>query len=235
MRTGEHNGRVSLAVSCPRCGGPVRPPDLMRSGWLCDRDGTVDPLHTCSHISADILSDARDRVRRANGRDGTMSLWCPWPLMKGWTVTGVAWAGDNRTGVRATAVALSGPAPLQDGPADAVFVAEEIGVGLGAGLAGIPGLDPGPALEQAVASTEANAKVRIESHPSPLWAVPSLEDRSAYAGEAQGRWLSVVIWPAAAGFILAEEIILHDLVEYLPTELVFGAPSFRLRPGRQGR
>jgi Family of unknown function (DUF6758) len=230
----EQNGGVSLAVSCPRCGGEVRPPDLMRSGWLCDRDGLVDPLHTWSHISAEILSAVRDRVRRSNGEDGTMSLWCPWPLMRGWTVTGVGWAGDDRTGVRATAVALSGPAPLQDGPADAVFVAEEMGVGLGAGLAGMPGPDPGPGLGQAVASAEADAKVRVEAHPCPLWMVPSLEDRSAYAGEAQGRWLSVIIWPAAAGYLLAEEIILRDLVDYLPTELVFGAPSWRLRAGRQG-
>jgi len=28
-----------------------------------------------------------------------VSLWCPWPLLPGWTVTGVGWAGDDRTGV----------------------------------------------------------------------------------------------------------------------------------------
>jgi hypothetical protein len=205
----------------------------MRSGWRCDRDGTVDPLHTCTHISGEIVSNVRDRIRHANGADGTMSLWCPWPLLKDWTVTGVGWAGDDRSGVRATAMALTGPAPLHDGPADAVFVAEEVGVGLGAGLAGIPGPDPGLALGQAVASS-ANAKVRVENHPTPLWTVPSLADRSAYAGEAQGRWLSVIIWPATAAYLLAEEITLRDLVDYLPTELVFGAPSWRLRPGATG-
>jgi hypothetical protein len=44
----------------------------------------------------------------------------------------------------------------------------------------------------------------------------------------------VIIWPATAGYLLAEEIILRDLVDYLPTELVFGAPSWRLRPGAGG-
>lgn len=48
---------------------------------------------------------------------------------------GGASAGDERTGARATAVALAGPSPL-GGPADLVLVAEEPGVGLGARLAG---------------------------------------------------------------------------------------------------
>lgn len=206
----------------------------MRSGWLCDVDGVIDPLHTYTQISAEILAAVRDRVRAANGVDGTMPLWCPWPLLTGWTVTGVGWVGDDRTGVRATAVTLSGPAPLEAGPADMAFVAEEPGVGLGTGLAGLPGPDAGLALGQAVRSGGADAKVRVGTHPSPLWAVASRADRSAYVGEARGRWLSVITWPAAAGYLLAEEIMVHDLVEHLPSELVFGAPSWRLRPIAQG-
>jgi len=194
----------------------------------------VDPLYTADAISAEIVSALRERVRSANGDDGTMPVWVPWPLPSGWTMTGAAWAGDDRTGVRATGVALTGPAPLQDGPADMVVVAEEPGVGLGAGLAGVPGPDLGPALSPVVESSPADAKVRVGAHPSPLWAVPSAPDRSAYVGAARGRWLSVITWPASAGYLLAEELVLADLVDELPAGLVCGAPSWRLRPIAHG-
>jgi len=200
----------------------------MHSDWRCDECGSVLPLHVVPHISAEILAAARERILAS---DTPVPLWCPWPLLTGWTVTGVAWAGDDRSGPRATAVALSGPAPLADGPADIVFVAEEPGIGLGNRLAGIPGHDPGSYLRDALETTAAHAKVKAAGHPTPLWAVKSLEDRSAYVGEAKGMWLYAIAWPAAAGYVLAEQILLHDLTESLPSELVFGAPSRYLRGG----
>jgi hypothetical protein len=220
-----------VSLSCPRCGGEVRPPDLMHSEWRCDRCGEVPPLHVPRHISADLLASVADRVRASRGDDGAVSLWCPWPLLPGWTVTGVGWVGDDRDGVRATALALSGPGPLADGPADAVLVAEEMGVGLGTSLAGIAGPDPGPALNEAAHTSGAHAKVKAAGHPTPLWAVASAADRSVYVGEARGMWLYVIAWPASAGYLLAEDIVLHDLADAVPSELVFGAPSRRLRPG----
>jgi hypothetical protein len=200
----------------------------MRSHWRCELHGQVAPLHCPAHISADIVVALRDRVRVTNGE--AVPVWCPWPLPRGWTVTGIAWAGDERTGPRATGVCLSGPAPLSDGPADVVFVAEQPGVGLGPALAGTTGPDPGPAFTNAVQRFPAAAKVRVSGHPTPLWSVESEPDRSAYAGEARGVWLYAVIWPAAAGYLLAESIALHDLAASVPSELVFGAPSGRLRP-----
>ncbi len=50
-------------------------------------------------------------------------------------------------------------------------------------------------------------------------------DRSAYAGEARGMWLYAVAWPASAGYLFAEHVVLHDLSEWVPPELVYGAPS----------
>jgi hypothetical protein len=38
-------------------------------------------------------------------------------------------------------------------------------------------------------------------------------------------WLYAITWPAAAGFVLAEDLALHDLSDDVPTQLVFGAPS----------
>ncbi len=45
-----------------------------------------------------------------------------------------------------------------------------------------------------------------------------------YVGEARAMWLYAIAWPAPAGYLLADGIVLHDLVDSLPSELVFGAP-----------
>lgn len=216
---------VGVTVSCPRCGAQVRSPDLMHTDWRCDDCGAVPPLHVADHIGPEILESV---VRQAQLTSSHPPLWCPWPLLPGWTVTGVGWAGDDRTGVRATALACSGPAPLGGGPADIVLVAEEPGVGLGTRLAGISGLDPGALLSEAMdgAGNHAgpHAKIRADGHPTPLWSVKSPADRSAYVGEARGEWLYAVAWPASAGYILAEHVVLNDLTEWMPPELVYGAP-----------
>ncbi|WP_373291270.1 DUF6758 family protein [Pilimelia anulata] len=206
-------------MSCPRCGGSVREPDLMHSEWRCPDCGPVPPLHVAHHINADVVTAASRAVRGAG-----MPLWCLWPLPAHWTVTGVGWAGDPREGARAGAVAVSGPTPLGGGPADIIFVAEEPGLGLGTRFAGIAGPDPGLALSDAMREVP-HAKIKAGGHPTPLWSVKSPEDRSAYAGEARGMWLYAVAWPASAGYLLAENVILQDLAEWQPQELVFGAPS----------
>lgn len=239
---------MGVSVSCPRCGGAVRPPDLMHTEWRCDLDGPVLPLHVAEHIGAPIVETVR--AKALAGGDRPLPLWCPWPLLTGWMMTGVGWVGDERSGVRATIATCSGPGPVERGPADLILIAEEPGVGLGTRFAGIPGPDPGPFLEGPVGDqarvsssdgaagmhgagpdyagtlgTGAHAKVRTEGWPTSLWLVKSPADRSAYVGEARGLWLYVVCRPAAAGYLLAEDLMLHDLVESLPSQLVYGAPS----------
>lgn len=213
---------MGVAITCPRCGGAVRPPDLMHSVWRCDVDGAVVPLHVPRRIDASILEAALARVRAH--AELSLPVWCPWPLPTGWTLTGVGWVADDRSGPRATVVACSGPGPVERGPADVLLVAEEPGIGLGARLAGIPGPDPGTSLTEEVAGTAAHARVRADGRPTPLWLVDSPPDRSAYVGEARGLWLYVVSWPAAAGFVLAEDLVFHDLCESVPPQLEFGAP-----------
>jgi hypothetical protein len=197
----------------------VRPPDLMFTDWRCDHDGAVLPLHVPIHIGPDIVETVRGKLAGSEA-----PLWCPWPMLPGWTVTGVGWLGDDRQGARGAVVACSGPAMLQGGPADILLVAEEPGVGLGTRLAGIPGPDPGPFLETEQ-STTPHAKVRAGGWPTPLWAVKSAADRCAYVGEAKGCWLYLVAWPARAGYLFAEDLTLVDLVDTLPGQLVYGAPS----------
>lgn len=204
----------------------------MRTEWRCPDCGPVPPLHVAEHIGPSVVQSVADHVLTDAVRRGRppVPLWCPWPLPPNWTVTGVGWAGDDHGGVRATTIACSGAAPLGRGPADLVVVAEEPGVGLGARLAGIGGLDPGPPLaETVVAGQAAHAKVRADGHPAPLWAIDAPPDRSAYVGEARGMWLYAIAWPASAGYLLAEDVALHDLTERVPPELVYGAPSPYLR------
>jgi uncharacterized protein DUF6758 len=221
----EQNGGVSLAVSCPRCGASLLPPSLTHSDWRCDECGPVIPLHVVRHPSSETVAAVCDRLSVSDSR---IPLWCPWPLPTSWTITGLAWVGDERSTPVASVLVLSGPVPIGDGPADVAFVAEEPAVGLGMSLAGVTGTDPGRYVQDAARSAPPHAKVRASGHPAPLWAVATRGDRSAYVGEAMGLWLCVVTWPAAGGYLLAEALSLHDLTESRPTELVFGAPSFRL-------
>ena len=69
-------------------------------------------------------------------------MWLPWPLPAGWEFTGVAYAGDDEGGARATVIACSGPSPF-GGRGELLLVAEEMGIGLGARFAGLEGTDPG--------------------------------------------------------------------------------------------
>ena len=197
----------------------------MYSDWRCDHDGPVLPLHVAEHIGPEILQAALGHIRARREGAPEVPVWCPWPTPAGWTVTGVGWVGDERSGARASVLACTGPAPLQGGPADMVFVAEELGVGLGTRFAGIPGPDPGPFLDGEGASCPAHARVHAAGWPTPLWSVKAAEDRCAYVGEARGLWLYAVAWPATAGYLLAEDLFLCDLAEVASPELVFGAPS----------
>jgi hypothetical protein len=71
--------------------------------------------------------------------------------------------------------------------------------------------------------------VRVESRPVPLWSLLTSEvddafDRSIFAGEAGGRWLWLVLRPASAALLLADEWVLVDVADLGPEllELPFG-------------
>ena len=188
----------------------------MSSDWQCERHGAVLPLHVLPRVGPDVLARA--------SADAKVPLWSPVPLLPGWTVTGLATVGDERSGPRATALALSGPSPL-GGPADLVLVAEEPGIGLGARYAGESSIDPG-----LVVDGPPEAKVEAAGHPTPLWRCPSADDRVAFVGEALGVWLWAVLWPPEAELVLLEDVDLHDLRHeaHAGLQLPLGAPSTRL-------
>jgi hypothetical protein len=199
--------------ACPRCRGPIAPPNPWSSEWRCGAHGAVSPLWPPRRPGRDGLEAVR-RVAR-------VPIWVPWPPPAGWLVTGFADAGDERTGARAVAVALSGPGPL-GGPADFILVAEEPGIGLGSSFAGLSGPDPGVGFEVSVPG----ARIEIDRRPVTLWAVES--ETAAFAGEALGNWLWAVLWPDSAGLLLMlERLSLRDLREY-DLDLPYGALCPRL-------
>jgi hypothetical protein len=150
-------------------------------------------------------------------------VWLPWPLPPGWLVSGFAGAGDERTGTRATVVALCGPNPL-GGPGDLLIVAEDPGIGLGAHLAGLDAVDPGADF----ASASPSAAASFDNHDVPLWLVDT-PDRAVFAGEAKACWLWLVLWPETAGTLLIDPIELRDLRDpWQDLDVPFGALSPRL-------
>ncbi|MEX2290633.1 MAG: DUF6758 family protein [Mycobacteriales bacterium] len=203
--------------TCPRCAAPLRAPGLMSSSWECARHGVVQPLRCWPKATGEMIAQAASRA--------TVPLWSPLPLLAGWTVAGLALAGDERGGARATALALAGPCPV-GGPADLLLVAEEPGIGLGARYAGVAGIDPGDVVLQG----PPEAKVEAAGHPTALWRCDSAPDRVAFVGEALGVWLYAVLWPPAAELVLLEHVVLHDLraERAAALELPVGAPTARL-------
>jgi len=211
---------------CPRCGGALVAPGLWSSAWECHVHGPVPPLQPVAWPGPGVL----DVLRAAT----TTPLWMPWPLPTGWLVTGYAHAGDDRTGAVATVVACSGPAPLGGG-ADLLLVAESPGVGLGARLAGLPGPDPGAGFD----AGPAHAKLDAAGHPTPMWNIDAGPDLAVYVGEAKAAWIWALLWPAAAGVLLLENLGLRDLVERTDGlgDIPYGALTPRLAnlkpPGRR--
>lgn len=200
------------APTCPHGPHPIHEPGPWSSAWTCSVHGTVHPLHLPGRPGHASLS--------AVVATAQVPVWLPRPLPMAWLVTGATYAGDERTGGRATVVACSGPNPL-GGPADMLLVAEELGVGLGARYAGITGVDPGGEIGRG----PADAQVRADGHDTPLWCVRGDTNRAVYAGEALGRWIWVVLAPASAGALLAEDLVLVDLRSMPAGEVAFGALS----------
>ena len=188
---------------------------MWSSAWRCDLHGDISPLAPTRLPTPDGLRWLASRAR--------VPVWLPWPLPAGWLVSGFTGAGDERTGATASAVALSGPNPL-GGPADLLIVAEEPGVGLGAGLAGLVGPDPGDGF----ARRAPNATVKVGNREAPLWLVESA-GKAVFVGEVAASWVWLVFWPDTAGALLVEPMPLRDLRDrQQDLDLPFGALSTRL-------
>jgi hypothetical protein len=210
---------MSLVAGCPRCRAAV---PLVDGTPRCPVHGVVSRTLWRPEDDAEISYDAFvDHL----GTAGTFPTYLPWPMSPGWSVTDFAVAADDRTW--ATATCVSGTSEL-DGPVDVFVVTEEPGTGLGARCAGLDGSDPG----REVGEGQPSARVRIGSQSVPLWIVSTAAtddrfDRSVFVGEADGRWLWLVLRPASAMLLLRDEWILRDASALGPplVEVAFGGPD----------
>lgn len=203
---------MPLRSECPRCPSPLG-------------DSTC-PVHGPTPALRRPDSPTYAEFAEVLGTAGEFPTYLPWPMSPGWSVTDFAVVGGGDREARATMTCSSGTSAL-DGPVDVFVVSEESGTGLGARCAGTPHLDPGPDI--GVGSP--TVRVRIGSQSVPLWSVSTAEadgelDRSVVAGEADGRWLWVVLRPASAMLLLRDEWILRDVSGIGPplVEMPFGGP-----------
>jgi hypothetical protein len=144
-------------------------------------------------------------------------------MSPGWTIADFGCVVDQGRAL-ATVTTTVGSSDL-DGPVEVTIVAEDPGVGLGARCAEARYDDPG----HQVGHGPHAIRVRAGGRSVPLWAVDVPEDadplvRSVFAGEAEGRWLWIIIRPAAAALLLRDEWLLADVTGFGPEalEMPFG-------------
>ena len=209
---------MPLRTECPRCPTPLGDGAVEGASWTCPEHGPTVPLRRPDAASYEVFVEALAAA-------GEFPTYLPWPMSPGWTVSDFAVVGERDA--RATMTCSSGTSAL-DGPVDVFVVSEESGTGLGPRCAGTSQLDPGPE----IGAGPPTVRVRIGSQSVPLWAVSTSSsdrdlDRSVVAGEADGRWLWVVLRPASAILLLRDEWILRDVSGIGPplVEMPFGGPS----------
>lgn len=182
---------------CPRCATAVSRDESGR--WWCGTDGFVPavgpPVEPSVHALLSHLSEV------------PAPTWMPWPMPGQWSLAGVTWAGDADGRPQATVTACSGPDVIS-GAADLVIVCEEPAVGLGARYADVPGLD----IAAQVSGAAPALHVEVAGRATPLWWLGG-QDRDVFVGEASGRWLWLVAWPATTGALIRTGLQLVDLHE----------------------
>ncbi len=215
---------MPLRTECPRCPAPL---ETLPAG-AAERDRWSCPEHGPTPALRRPVEATYDEFATVLAAAGEFPTYLPWPMSPGWTVSDFAVVGERDA--RATLTCSSGTSGL-DGPVDVFVVSEESGTGLGSRCAGTRHLDPGPEIGVGPPAV----RVRIGSQSVPLWAVSTVLalgddrelDRSVVAGEADGRWLWVVLRPASAILLLRDEWILRDVSGIGPplVEMPFGGPS----------
>lgn len=189
---------MNLTQGCPRCREQLSP------AGECPTHGSQPVLWRPGHPSYGSLTE---HLRLADG----LPTYLPWPMGSGWRVSDHAVVADRDDRPVATltcTTGLTGP----DGRVDVLVVTEEPGVGLGGRCAGLERSDPGHDFGHGPPT----ARVRVGSQSVKLWPVSTsgasgVLDRSVVAGELAGRWLWMVMMPAPAMLLLADEWILRDV------------------------
>lgn len=180
----------------------------------------MPPLWRPTTVDYDALAEVLARTR-------DLPAYLPWPMSPGWSISDFGCVVTEGAG--ATVTTTVGPSDL-DGPVEMTVVAEDPGIGLGTRIAGVVHPDPG---DQVGAGPPA-VRLRAAGRPVAMWPVDVVDDaapltRAVFAGEADGRWLWVVLRPASAALLLADEWLLADVTGFGPEalEMPFGGPRPR--------
>lgn len=196
--------------------------------------GPVEPLWRPAEADYDSFAELV-------GRSDQLPTYLPWPMSPGWSIADFGCVG-NAGQVRATVTTTVGTSDL-DGEVEVTIVSEEPGIGLGARCAGTAYDDPGPQISNGPPAIH----VRAGGRAVPLWLVDNagaeppvtsggasrgvlgdddLLARATFAGEADGRWLWLVMKPASAALLLHDEWLLADVTGFGPEalEMPFGGP-----------
>ncbi len=189
--------------------------------------GLTEPLWRPEQADYDSFADLV-------GRSDELPTYLPWPMSPGWSIADFGCVGHPGR-VRATVTATVGASDL-DGEVEVTIVSEEPGVGLGARCAGTTYDDPGLQISNGPPAVH----VRAGGRAVPLWLVEETAEgtgsdplshsdvlaRAVFAGEADGRWLWLVMKPASAALLLHDEWLLADVTGFGPEalEMPFGGP-----------
>ncbi len=195
--------------------------------------GPIDPLWRPAEADYDSFAELVGRI-------DDIPTYLPWPMSPGWSIADFGCVGTEDR-VRATVTSTVGTSDL-DGEVEVTIVSEDPGIGLGARCAGTSYDDPGPQISNGPPSI----RVRAGGRTVPMWLVedaggtPSFEReltvadltandvlaRAVFAGEADGRWLWLVMRPASAALLLHDDWLLADVTGFGPEalEMPFGGP-----------
>ena len=185
--------------------------------FACSLHGPVEPLWRPDVADYDSFAELV-------ARSDDLPTYLPWPMSPGWTIADFGCVGDAGS-VRATVTTTVGVSDL-DGDVEVTIVSEDPGTGLGARCAGLEHDDPGPRMGEDPPAIH----VRAGGRAVPLWLVDGHDDdllaRAVFAGEAEGRWLWLVMRPASAALLLHDEWLLADVTGFGPEalEMPFGGP-----------
>lgn len=189
-------------------------------GPSCPRHGEVVPLWRPAEVGYAAFAEV---LRLAE----PVPTYLPWPMSPGWSVAdvgAVSPGGEDASGPGRATVTRTVGSTDPDGPVEVTVVSEDPGVGLGARCAGVATVDPG---ERLIADAPA-IRVRAEGRAVPLWSLDTDDadplTRSVFTGEADGRWLWLVVRPASAALLMRDEWLLADVTGIGPEalEMPFG-------------
>ncbi|MGN6162460.1 MAG: DUF6758 family protein [Marmoricola sp.] len=202
---------MPLLLSCPRCARDVKVSSKAKRG---SHLGTVEcPVHGIQTPLARPHAVDIEGLREVSELLPERSIYLPWPMSPGWAIADFGCVAGTDSATFSVTIGSTVP----DGRVEVSVISEDPGVGVGARCAGLAGVDPGRHLGVDVGGERPAAYVRIDSGAVAWWimlslvAVADLLETTAFAGEADGRWLWVVIRPASAALLMRDDWLLTDI------------------------